>query len=272
LLQWRELERRRGITVSLNKKVAAGHLLALGCEAPLFFLAGRGGEEEGWWSAIDPGPLEPLAGHGGEERRSSPWVTLAFSGGLGPPVEVPLNKRVLRVLLQPHLLRLPPPIRGRIGESEGGQLCIVGVAEESSAARSFFSSSFSPLPCVEVVKDGGVDWVSRSANQQWSWEAIFLSIFSAADCRPTSKANPWPIQQPTQGSGEYSTSFVRPIWRSATAYYGCVEASGLVPASAHDGGVADLRLSGGAREGLDCFFLFLSEDFSANNRDLYVFF
>jgi hypothetical protein len=184
LLRWRELERRRGITVSLNKKVAAGHLLALGCEAPLFFLAGRGGEEEGWWSAIDPGPLEPLAGHGGEERRSSPWVTLAFSGGLGPPVEVPLNKRVLRVLLQPHLLRLPPPIRGRIGESEGGQLCIVGVAEESSAARCFFSSSFSPPSCAEVVKDGGVDWVSRSAIQQWSWEAIFLSITSVRHPRP----------------------------------------------------------------------------------------
>jgi hypothetical protein len=64
---------------------------------------------------------------------------------------------------------------------------------------------------------------------------------------------------------------VRFFWRSATAYYGCVEASGFVPASAHDGCVVDLRLGGRAREGPDCFSLFLSEVFSANNRDLYVY-
>ena len=35
-----------------------------------------------------------------------------------------------------------------------------------------------------------------------------------------------------------------------------MEASGFVPASGHGKGVADLRLSGGEREGLICFFLF----------------
>jgi hypothetical protein len=102
----------------------------------------------------------------GEAKQS--WVTLAFIGGLWPPVEVLLNKRFLWVLLQAYLLRLPPPIRGRNGEFEGGPLCIVGVAEESSTARCFFSSSFSPPSCAEVVKDGGIDWVSQSASQHWS--------------------------------------------------------------------------------------------------------
>jgi hypothetical protein len=80
-----------------------------------------------------------------------------------------------------------------------------------------------------VVRDRGVDWVSRSICQQWSWEAVFLSTTSAADdSRPTSKANPWPIQKPAKSSGE-STSFVRPLLRSAAAYYVCIEASGSVP-------------------------------------------
>jgi hypothetical protein len=71
----------REITVSLNKEVVAGHLLAIGCRAPLFFLAGRGGEEEGRWGANHPGTSIPPAGRGGEESRTSPWVALAFSGG-----------------------------------------------------------------------------------------------------------------------------------------------------------------------------------------------
>jgi hypothetical protein len=71
-------------------------------------------------------------------------------------------------------------------------------------------------------------------------------------------------------SGE-STSFARPFLRFAVAYYGCVEASGSVPASSHDGGVADLWLDDGEREGPDCVSSSLSEVFSANARDLYVY-
>jgi hypothetical protein len=37
-----------------------------------------------------------------------------------------------------------------------------------------------------------------------------------------------------------------------------------------DGGVADLRLGGGEREGPNCVFPFLSEVFSVNVGDLYV--
>jgi hypothetical protein len=68
-----------------------------------------------------------------------------------------------------------------------------------------------------------------------------------------------------------STSFARSFMRFAVAYYGCMEASGFVPASLHDGGVADLWLDGGEREGPDCFSSSFSEVFSANARDLYVF-
>nr|XP_051201612.1 vegetative cell wall protein gp1-like [Lolium perenne] len=83
----------RKITVSPNKRVVAGHLLALGCGVPLFFLAGGGGEEEEQWGAKNPEALAPLAGHGGEERRSRPWVTLAFSGGLWPPDPLSLSPK-----------------------------------------------------------------------------------------------------------------------------------------------------------------------------------
>jgi hypothetical protein len=69
------------------------------------------------------------------------------------------------------------------------------------------------------------------------WEAIFLS---------RSKATPWPIQVSAMDSGD-STSVARFFMRFAVAYYGCVEASGSVPASSHDGGVADLWLDGGKR-------------------------
>jgi hypothetical protein len=71
-------------------------------------------------------------------------------------------------------------------------------------------------------------------------------------------------------SGE-STSFARPFLRFAVAYYGCVEASGSVPTSSHDGGVADLWFDDGEREGPDCVSSSLSEVFSANARDLYVY-
>jgi hypothetical protein len=70
-------------------------------------------------------------------------------------------------------------------------------------------------------------------------------------------------------SGE-SNSFARPFPRFPVAYYVCVEASGFVPASSHDGGVADLWLDGGEREGPDCISSSLSEVSSANARNLYV--
>jgi hypothetical protein len=111
---------------------------------------------------------------------------------------------------------------------------------------------------------------SSCAKQHWSWEAIFWSIISVADgSRLTSKAKPWPIQKPEKEPGE-STSFVRPL-RCAAAYYGCLEASGFVPASEHDGGVAHLRLDDGEREGSDCNSTFLSEVFSVNAGDLFYF-
>jgi hypothetical protein len=68
-----------------------------------------------------------------------------------------------------------------------------------------------------------------------------------------------------------STSVVRFFLRVAAAYYGCVEASGFVPASSHDGGVAALWLDGGEREGPVCFSISFSEVFSVNARGLYVF-
>jgi hypothetical protein len=77
------------------------------------------------------------------------------------------------------------------------------------------------------------------------------------------------MQVPAMDSGD-STSVVRFFLRVAVAYYGCVEASGFVPASSHDGGVAALWLDGGEREGFDCFSSSFSEVFSTNARDLYV--
>nr|XP_051221467.1 uncharacterized protein LOC127339687 [Lolium perenne] len=127
--------------------------------------------------------------------------------------------------------------------------------------RSFLSRCY----CVFLSLPTGRGGEGRRRCARFSadgmWEAIFLS---------RSKATPWPIQLPAMDSGE-STSFARPFLRFAVAYYGCVEASGSVPASSHDGGVADLWLDGGEREGPDCVLSSLSEIFSANARDLYVY-
>jgi hypothetical protein len=76
--------------------------------------------------------------------------------------------------------------------------------------------------------------------------------------------------KPVMGSGECLTSFVRPLSRSAPAFYVCSAASGFVPTSGHDGGAAGFRLDGGEREESDCFLKSFSEVFSANARDLYV--
>jgi hypothetical protein len=124
-----------------------------------------------------------------------------------------------------------------------------------------------------VVMEGGVDWMSSSVRQQWSWEAIYSSATSAAgESRPTSKAYPKPIQKPVKGFGENLTSHVRPLSRSATAFNVSKDASAFVPASELDGGSADLWLDGGEREGLDCVFRSFSELLSTNARDLYVHF
>jgi hypothetical protein len=68
--------------------------------------------------------------------------------------------------------------------------------------------------------------------QQWSWEACFFSVTSAAGGGlPTSKAPPWPFFKPVKGSDVCSTSFVRPLLRFASALIVCKAASGFVPAS-----------------------------------------
>jgi hypothetical protein len=56
----------------------------------------------------------------------------------------------------------------------------------------------------------------------------------------------------------------------AIASHAVFEASGFVPALKLDGGMTDLQLVGGEREGLDCFLLSFSEALSANIRDLCV--
>ena len=196
--------------------------------------------------------LYPLAGLGGEGRTE--FIVVRFAAA-----SVPLD------LLQADLLRLSPPTRGRCGEFDGGPVCFDGAGEEPSAARyCCYSCLLAPPSGAVVVKDGGIDWASSSNKQQWSWKAIFWSITSAAgDSRPTSKARQWPIQKPAKGSVVCLTSFVRPLLRSAAAYYVCTKASGSVPAFGHDGGDANLRLGSGEREGPDAVF-------SANTRDQYV--
>jgi hypothetical protein len=71
---------------NLNKSVAAGHFVALGCDAPPFLLAGRAGEKEERSGACYPGTLMPLAGRGGEERRRCFLVALVSRSGLCPRV------------------------------------------------------------------------------------------------------------------------------------------------------------------------------------------
>jgi hypothetical protein len=53
-------------------------------------------------------------------------------------------------------------------------------------------------------------------------------------------------------SGKVSTSSERPPSRLATASNVGAEASGVVPASELDGGLADLRLDSSERGGFDC--------------------
>ena len=156
-------------------------------------------------------------------------------------------------------------------EFDDEPICIDGVGEEPSASRYCCFLGLSPPSGAEVVKGGSVDWVSSSFRRQWCWEAIFLSITSAAGGgRQTSKVKSWPILKPAKGSGAYLTSSVRPLLKSVAALNVRTEASGSVPASVLDGGDGDFRLGGGEREGFDCFFPSFSEVFSTNTRDLCV--
>ncbi|KAK1692988.1 hypothetical protein QYE76_009685 [Lolium multiflorum] len=55
----------------------------------------------------------------------------------------------------------------------------------------------------EEEDEDDVDGVDFCDQVMLSWEAIFWSNISAADgSRPTSEANPWPIQKPAKDSGE----------------------------------------------------------------------
>jgi hypothetical protein len=113
--------------------------------------------------------------------------------------------------------------------------------------------------------------MSSSTRRLWSWEAILLSITSTAGFgRPTSKASSKPIYTPVKESGKVLTSSERPPSRLATASNAGAEASGSVPASELDGGLADLRLNGGERGGSDCNCKSFRRVLSTYARDLCV--
>lgn len=258
---WRKL----GVT-----RVVAGQFLCFLLWASMLLLASLGGEGEKERSlrlmqgSYPSGAAGELLECKDSLRLGAPWWS-SSSSSFGCCL---FMASALWILRRPNLLRVPPPIRGRNDESDGGSLVSDGVGDESSAVR-YYCSFFPLLPLGAVVaKTGGEDGVSSSVKQLWSWEAVLLSITSAAGCcRPTSKATIWPIQKPVKGSDISLTSFVRPLSRFAAALDACTEASGLVPASGHGGGVADLRLGGGEREGPDCVSSSASEVFSANVRD-----
>jgi hypothetical protein len=208
-----------------------------------------------------------LAGRGGEEwggRISGRWEPERSRGLFRPVFSCDTSER---------------PRSGEIEPLGRGWISFVPLAKALYNKHFWLQSSILDVFNIDLAGRGGeeedeegVDSVVFCDQVIPSWEAIFWSNISAADgSRPTSKAIPWPIQKPAKDSGE-STSFVRPLLRSAAAYYGCLEASGSVPASKHDGGVADLSLGCGEREGSDCVSPSLSEVFSANARDLYVLF
>jgi hypothetical protein len=82
-----------------------------------------------------------------------------------------------------------------------------------------------------------------------------MITLAAGDGRPTSKAPLWPIFKPVKGSSVCSTSFVRPLLRSASALIVWKETSGFIPASKQDGGISDLRLDGGEKDRFAIFNL-----------------
>jgi hypothetical protein len=132
----------------------------------------------------------------------------------------------------PLILCLPPPVRGRFWESDGGMSLLGGVGEESAP----------PFP---------VRWTG-------SWKTILTSPYLTARARRLAAKAIRPIKLPVKDSGTSSTSIRRPILRSAAAAFVGSEASGYVPASVLDGGSSGLWLVGGERGGSVCF-LYLSE-------------
>lgn len=200
-------------------------------------------------------------------RGRAPWWS---SSALGL-VRCGSNKLGFAVLRRVPHLRLSPPIRGRNGEFDGGPVSL-GSGEDPSAAKYYGSPSlFLPLAGAEVAVGRGEEEACSSAKRRWSWEASFSSSTSAAgSSRPTSKAWKRPILKPVKGSDICLTSFVRPLLRFAAAYRVCSAASGFVPASGYDGGMAIFRLGGGHRGGPDCFSRLLSQVLSANVKSLCV--
>jgi hypothetical protein len=93
-------------------------------------------------------------------------------------------------------------------------------------------------------------------------EDFCSSTFSTAGkSRPSLSDISWHVKSPALLSGNSLTSKVRPSMRSATALCVYTAASGVVPATVHDGGSPGLwlQVDGGKREGLDCFGLSFRE-------------
>jgi hypothetical protein len=84
---------------------------------------------------------------------------------------------------------------------------------------------------------------------------LSMITLAAGDGCPTSKAPLWPIFKPVKGSGVCSTSFVRPLLRSASVLIVWKATSGFVPASEQDGGSSDLRLDSGEKDRFAIFNL-----------------
>jgi hypothetical protein len=133
-----------------------------------------------------------------------------------------------RFLLHAAIICLPPPVRGRFWEFDGGTSLLGSVGEESA-------------PAVPVRWTG-------------SWKTTLSSLsVTARACRLDEKAIR-PIKLPVKDSDMSSTSIRRPLQKSAAATFVGSEASGFVPASVLDGGCAGfwLWLDGGERGGSVC--------------------
>jgi hypothetical protein len=207
----------------------------------------------------------------GSSMMESPVMPPWWWCGSGEEIEEAFfNKR--RVLPKAHHLRQPPPARGRSGESDGGPPSSDGHGEESMVTRyNCFFGSLHLRSGIVVTSEGGANWTSSYIRQLWSWEAILSSTtLAAGHRRPTSKASTKPIYMLVKESGKVSTSNGRPPSRLATASNAGAEASGVVPASELDGGLADLWLDGSERGGFDCTCRSFSRVLPTNAWDLCV--
>jgi hypothetical protein len=150
-----------------------------------------------------------------------------------------------RFLLHASILWLPPPVRGRFWESDGGTFLLGGISEE-------------PAPAFPVRWTG-------------SWKTTLSSPCSTVRARRLIAKAIRPIKLSVKGSGISSTSIRRPLLRSAAAAIVGSEASGFVPASVLDGSSSGLWLNGGERGGSACFSVSLREVLPTLTRDLCVF-